>query len=176
MKGEINIKVEFKNTKLNIKNDKDSKSEFEAVWNGYTIEIYPYKQKINNKTVTKYEANCVNTLGSWIVNGGVYENKSAALQDIFDNISSDIEDLESEKQELEEILNKFTLYKKEIICPKCKSKRIFKFRMDSDWASGSGDYSYVNEENNYTEEELEYDSFDRPDVEVFRCLDCGKLF
>lgn len=172
----INIKVEFRNLKLNIKNEKDSKSDFVTVWNGYNIEIYPYKQNINNKTVTKYEANCVNALGSWIVNGGVYENKNVALQDIFDNISSDIDDLESQKQELEEILDKLMVYHKEILCPKCKSKKIFKFRMDSDWASGSGDYCYVNEKSNYTQEELKFDSFDRPDIEVFHCLDCNKLF
>lgn len=64
----------------------------------------------------------------------------------------------------------------EYTCPNCGSKRIFLFRLDSDWASGAGNYEPVNDEQYYTKEELNYDSFDRPDIEVFHCLDCDKLF
>ena len=67
-------------------------------------------------------------------------------------------------------------YRKNIVCPVCESKKIFKFRLDSDWASGSGDYYTVNPDENYTEEELKYDSFDRPDIEVYHCGDCGNIF
>lgn len=69
-----------------------------------------------------------------------------------------------------------------IICPKCGSNRIFKFRLDSDWASEAGDYEPVNiydEDKNkdiYTKEEMKYDSFDRPDIEIFHCLNCQHLF
>ena len=28
----------------------------------------------------------------------------------------------------------------------------------------------------YTKEELNYDSFDRPDIEVYHCADCNHLF
>ena len=48
--------------------------------------------------------------------------------------------------------------------------------MDSDWASGAGDYNAVNDDKYYTKEELNYDSFDRPDIEVYHCADCNHLF
>ena len=68
------------------------------------------------------------------------------------------------------------IHKKEIVCPKCNSKRIFKFRLDSDWASGAGDYLPVNSEEYYTTQEIKFDSFDRPDIDIYHCLDCGALF
>ena len=67
-------------------------------------------------------------------------------------------------------------------CPKCGNNKIFHFRLDSDWASGAGDYDAVNVngedggKNIYTKEELEYDSYDRPDIDIFYCRACGHLF
>ena len=66
--------------------------------------------------------------------------------------------------------------KKIIKCEKCGSLRIMKLRIDSDWSTGVGDYDTVNEDKYYTEEELKYDSFDRPDIVVYHCLDCDSLF
>lgn len=61
-------------------------------------------------------------------------------------------------------------------CPECGSKRICLFRLDSDWAYGCGDYHTVNDDKFYTEEELKFDGCDRPDIEVYHCLDCNKLY
>lgn len=59
-----------------------------------------------------------------------------------------------------------------IICPKCGGTKVFRFRLDSDWAYGSGDYEPVNEREEYTVEEWNMDSCDRPDIEVFHCRQC----
>lgn len=69
-----------------------------------------------------------------------------------------------------------------VICKKCGSKHIFKFRLDSDWGYGSGDYNPVNvsygekHSDIYIDEELKYDACDRPDIEIFYCADCHSLF
>lgn len=61
-------------------------------------------------------------------------------------------------------------------CPKCHSSRIFLLRIDCDWGSGVGNYDPVNPESEYKPEDLELDSFDRPDVETYHCLDCGYMW
>lgn len=63
-----------------------------------------------------------------------------------------------------------------IICPKCGSKKIFRLRLDSDWAGGAGDYYPINLDEYYTAEELELDSFNRPDILVYHCRNCWYLW
>lgn len=62
-----------------------------------------------------------------------------------------------------------------IKCPYCGSKHIFKYRNDSDWAIG-GDFTKVNPKENYTEEEMDYDTFYRPDIETYFCNSCYEWF
>ena len=62
------------------------------------------------------------------------------------------------------------------ICPKCGSKRIFHLRIDSDWCSGMGTYEPINDKENYTETEWEYDAYERPDIDLFHCRNCQILW
>ena len=100
---------------------------------------------------------------------------TSVVQICLDAINEDIAEMESLLYDYSKILNMLRPYR-ELKCPCCGSKKIFKFRLDSDWASGAGDYSAVNENEHYTEEELNYDSFDRPDVEVYHCGECNHFF
>ena len=59
-----------------------------------------------------------------------------------------------------------------IECPKCKSKKIFRYSLDSDW-SRSMYYRPANDEELYTEDELESKA---PDIDVYHCLECDHLF
>lgn len=68
-------------------------------------------------------------------------------------------------------------------CPYCQSRKVFKLRIDSDWGMGTGEYYPVNTnrenedvEGFYTDEEMNYDATDRPDIDVFHCLSCDKIF
>lgn len=63
-----------------------------------------------------------------------------------------------------------------VSCPYCGSNKIFLIRIDSDWCRGIGDYSRVNDDIYYAKEELKYDSYDRPDIGLYHCLDCDKMF
>lgn len=63
-----------------------------------------------------------------------------------------------------------------IRCPSCSSSRIFELRIDSDWGSGNGKYCPVNDDNEYSKEDLELDSYDRPDIDLFHCLQCGHMW
>ena len=65
---------------------------------------------------------------------------------------------------------------KPIECPKCKSKKIFHLRIDSDWGSGIGNYIPVNSKKEYSHNELELDSYDRPDISVYHCRRCDYLW
>ena len=44
----IVIKVKFKEKTIDIKNESNSKKEFLANWNGYTIEILPYETHLSS--------------------------------------------------------------------------------------------------------------------------------
>ena len=57
-------------------------------------------------------------------------------------------------------------------CPNCNSAKIFLFRLDNDWAYGAGDFTTLNEDEHYTEDELNYDSTDRPDINMHYCNKC----
>lgn len=57
-------------------------------------------------------------------------------------------------------------------CPKCGSKKIFRFRLDSDWASGAGCYNMVNDKSEYSVDEQQYDASYRLDLVVFQCREC----
>ena len=100
------IKVNFRGKSLDVKNESNSKKEFIANWNGYTIEISPFETHIssNGSRKLKYEAYCVNPLGSWICNSTTHNKISEGLQECFDNIESDIDDLKSDYDELNECL------------------------------------------------------------------------
>lgn len=66
-----------------------------------------------------------------------------------------------------------------IKCPCCNSARVFELRIDSDWGGGIGNYFPVNdkdEDNEYTKEDLELDSFDRPDIDLYHCLNCDHMW
>lgn len=64
---------------------------------------------------------------------------------------------------------------KEIKC-ECGSVRIMRIRIDSDWAYGTGWYEAVNDPKYYTKLELNYDGCNRPDIDVYHCLECGIIF
>lgn len=61
-------------------------------------------------------------------------------------------------------------------CPDCGSTKVFRLRIDSDWSYGAGDYEPVNERSEYTEEEWNMDACDRPDIELFHCRDCHRMW
>ena len=90
------------------------------------------------------------------------------VQLCFDTIDEAID--ESEKNIVKQLssLDKLKQYRK-CKCPRCGSKKIFKFCLDSDLTSMAGDYCPVNEETYYTKEEYHVDAFDRPDIEIFHC-------
>jgi len=100
------MKIKFKNKTLDIKNESNSRREFYANWNGYNIEISPYETHIDSKgsRKLKYESYCVNPLGSWICNSTTHNNISEGLQECFNNIEIDIDDMKSNYDEIGEIL------------------------------------------------------------------------
>lgn len=59
------------------------------------------------------------------------------------------------------------------VCPYCGSKRIFHFRLDSDWGSGIGDYYPVNEQSEYVDDDVDAE---RPDIEILHCRNCGGVW
>ena len=63
-----------------------------------------------------------------------------------------------------------------IICPDCGSAKIFKLRIDSDCGAGIGDYEPVNPIIYYTQSEWLMDADDRPDIELFHCLECRNMW
>ena len=63
-----------------------------------------------------------------------------------------------------------------ITCPKCGSTKVFRFRMDSDWAYGIGNYEPVNGRTEYTDKEWGMGACDRPDIEVFHCRHCDTVW
>jgi len=62
------------------------------------------------------------------------------------------------------------------VCPKCGSTKIFKFRLDSDWCAGAGDYTPENDKSEYTAEEWTMDALDRPDIDIFHCRNCDFIW
>lgn len=109
------MRVKFKGKTLNIKNEKDSKKEFYANWNGYVIEVTPYEKEYSyingrEKQKQKYDGYCVNPLGSWICESVTHNNISEAVQECFNNISLDIDDLKSQYDEIGEWLEKAKEY------------------------------------------------------------------
>ena len=71
-----------------------------------------------------------------------------------------------------------------IICPKCSSKRIGKFRLDSDWGHG-GDWDAANttpdfkpsDDVGYTPLDVaSFDGNERPDIECYVCCQCATCF
>jgi hypothetical protein len=61
-------------------------------------------------------------------------------------------------------------------CPGCDSVQVFVCRIDSDWGSGVGDYTKVNDNEHYPEEQQNLDSFDKPDIYFKHCRNCYKKF
>lgn len=100
------MKVNFRGKKLDIKNEKDSKKEFLANWNRFTIEILPYETHYSSdgKRKLKYEGYCINGLGSCLCDATTHNTISEALQECFDNISIDIDDLKSQYDEISEYI------------------------------------------------------------------------
>jgi hypothetical protein len=105
--GGVIIKVKFKDKTLDIKNESESKKEFVAHWNGYTIEVSPYETHISSNGLSrklKYEAYCVNPLGFWICDSTTHDKISEGVQECFNNIETDIDDLKSTYDEIGEWL------------------------------------------------------------------------
>ena len=100
------MKVKFRDKNIDIKNESHSRSDFVANWNGYTIEISPFETHFssNGSRKLKYESYCVNPLGSYICNSTTHNKISEGLQECFDNISTDIDDLKSDYDEIGEWL------------------------------------------------------------------------
>lgn len=100
------MKVKFKGKTLDIKNESNSKKEFNTNWNGYSIEVIPYETYYNNKgeNKIKYEAYCVNPLGSWICDAITHNTILEGVQECFNNIAEDIDDLKSIYDEIGEWL------------------------------------------------------------------------
>ena len=65
-----------------------------------------------------------------------------------------------------------------ITCNSCGSNRVARFRLDEDWAYGSGDFLAVNDDSVYTEEDKKQylDQNVHPDIECFVCLSCTRCF
>ena len=165
------MKINFRGKTLNIKNQYNSRIEFLTHFEMYTIEIEKWKETKEWSYTIGYE--------DQILHGDNVETKNYTLTQVvqlcFDEIDEDIKETEEYIANTLTNLKKLSQYR-ECKCPYCGSKKIFKFRLDSDWATGSGDYGPVNEDQYYTKEELQYDSFDRPDIEIYHCGDCGEFF
>lgn len=62
-------------------------------------------------------------------------------------------------------------------CIYCNSTQVARFRLDSDWATGAGDFYPVNDDSEYTEEQLtDFHKSWRPDIECLYCLSCSQVF
>ena len=61
-------------------------------------------------------------------------------------------------------------------CPQCGSTKVFRYRLDSDWAHGIGDYYPVNDRAEYTSREWDMNASDAPDIEIYHCLYCDHLW
>ena len=163
------MRVNFRNRTITLKNeDAENKKHFSCHWNGYGIDATK-EDGTWDGIVEDSDKDCVHDVFQ-------AKNLTVLVQECFDAIDKDIDYMEEVSSNYLKMLRPFRCYRKEIKCPMCSSKKIFKFRLDSDWASGSGDYFAINKDDNYTKEELNYDSFDRPDIEVYHCGDCGKIF
>lgn len=61
-------------------------------------------------------------------------------------------------------------------CPFCGGTRLFQLRIDSDWTS-VGEYTPVNQPAScYQPEDLNRTIDDRPDIDLYHCLDCHRLY
>jgi len=166
------MKVNFKGETINLKNELKSRTEFKCKWEMYTIEVERWTdEKLWSYFIYSDKMDCSQ--------GDEVSTKeytmTQVLQLCFDMIDENIKETEEDLKKTLDNLNKLCKYR-ELKCPYCGSHKIFQFRLDSDWAYGSGDYNHINDDKYYTEEELNYDSFDRPDIEVYHCGDCGHLF
>lgn len=66
-----------------------------------------------------------------------------------------------------------------IRCPYCNSARVFELRIDSDWGGLIGNYYPANDEDEcseYTKEDLKLDGYDRPDIDLYHCLNCDRMW
>lgn len=164
------MKVNFKGQSISVKNESKEKQHFVAHWCGYAIDV--------ERAYGEWDY-CVKDFDQQFLIcdcTDVHHTMTELVQKCFDAIEKDIEDLKQYTSNSLKTLKELRKYQQEITCPICGSKKVFKFRLDSDWGSGSGDYSTVNGNEHYTEEELEYDGFDRPDIVVYHCGDCDHLF
>jgi len=165
-KGENKImRVKFMNQTVMLKNEATKTSNFVCNWNGYNIDCC--------------RTECSKSFGVLRRNERVIKTlygmtNTEVVQHLMSSIESDLNRIEKELKHLAQ----FRPYRPVHKCPFCDSKRLFRLRLDSDWASGVGDYYPLpsNDESLYTEEELKYDSFDRPDINVYHCLDCDRIF
>lgn len=165
---------------MNIVNKlKGQHNEFLCHWNMYVLQV---------KKVDTFDSNSdSNSNSDWLYiveRDGMYIDQgtisaktcklSDAVQKCFDKINKDIDDIEYVTEHYLSHLKTLAQYR-ECKCPYCGSKKIFKFRMDFDRTSGV-DYIAVNDRKYYTNEEFEYNSFDKPNVEIYHCGDCDHFF
>ena len=163
------MKVKFCGKEMNLKNEikaADAKNKFLVNIFGLkiTAEKFDGDWEISAESETEF-----------VVYEFVSGTKTEAIQKCFNRLEEYLDDL---KETIGPELNFLELVRRfsGVQCPYCKSKRIFKFRLNSDWAMGAGNYEPATEETNFTKEELDYDSFDRPSINVYHCLDFGRIF
>jgi hypothetical protein len=96
-------KVNLRGCKVELENKSLNDKEFYAIWNGYTIEI--------NKNKKQYETMCWNGLGCIICDGVICKNITQGLQEAFNNISVDIDDMiENDDEEIKYWLDQVINY------------------------------------------------------------------
>jgi hypothetical protein len=170
MKG-LKMRVKFKDMGITLKNESEIKGDFICHFCGYLINVerdgseWSYMVKdLNEKTII---------FGTDSRNNN---NLTNMVQMCLDEIEKNGQELEKTAGNCLKMLKAVKMYEEDEECPYCGGKKIFKFRLDSDWAYGAGDYYAVNDDQYYTEEEFKYDSFDRPDIAVYHCRECNEIF
>ena len=164
------MRVTFMNQNITLKNESTKKNAFKCTWNDYLIDCYTIKE---TKETDKHSFGMLERNGVIIKTISGMTN-TEVVQHLILAIEADLNRIEKDLKHLAQFRPYRPVYK----CPFCDSKRLFRLRLDSDWASGAGDYYPLpsNDKSLYTKEELEYDSFNRPDIDVYHCLDCDRIF
>lgn len=107
------MRVKFRGKTIDISNQSSKKNEFFSEWNYFTINILEndkmyYRGKMQYWKEHRYYVIVQNPMGSCIVDGAEASTQSKCLQIAFDNIDSDLLDMESmvtnkDAQEMEDV-------------------------------------------------------------------------
>lgn len=106
------MRIKFKGKTIEVKNETTSRKNFNTQWNGYTIEVTPYETHYysNGKQKLKYEAYCINPMGAWICDTITVNTITEGVQECFNNIAIDIDDLKANYEEIGECLKMVEMY------------------------------------------------------------------